>query len=52
MSKLFKSDRVFIDGALRNGAILVNTDGKIEEVFLNASAVEQWLDKNSVQQVK
>lgn len=51
MSRLFKSDRIFFDGACHNGGILVNKDGKIEEVFLNPCYLNEWLNENSVEEV-
>ncbi|XP_031619102.1 uncharacterized protein LOC116338156 [Contarinia nasturtii] len=47
MVRLFVSDRIFIDEDLCNGGIVVNNDGKIEEVFKDPIEVEEWLDANS-----
>lgn len=51
MSRLFKSDRIFFDGVCHNGGILVNKDGKIEEVFLDPCYLNEWLSTNSVEEV-
>lgn len=46
MVRIFVSDRIFVDGNFYNGGIVVNNDGKIEEVFKNSAKVEEWLDSN------
>lgn len=47
MVRLFVSDRILIDDQYFNGGIVVNNDGKIDEVFNNRSEVDVWLDANS-----
>lgn len=47
MVRLFVSDRILIEGNFCNGAIVVNNDGKIDEVFKNRSKVDEWLDANN-----
>lgn len=46
MVRLFVSDRILVDGRFCNGAIVVNKDGKIEEVFKNETETSEWLDEN------
>lgn len=51
MAKLFKSDRVFIDGSFFDGSILVNSEGKIEEVFTDPTTMNEWLRTHAVPEV-
>lgn len=46
MVRLFVSDRIFIDGDFYNGGIVVNSDGKIGEVFRDCAKVEKWLESS------
>lgn len=46
MVRLFVSDRIWVDGRICSGAIVVNKDGKIEEVFKNETQTSEWLDEN------
>lgn len=46
MVRLFMSDRIFIDGSFYNGGIVVNNNGKIEEVFKDRTEVDEWLDSS------
>lgn len=45
MVRLFVSDRILVDGSFINGGIVVNADGKIEEVF-KKSELNKWLKSN------
>lgn len=46
MVRLFVSDRILVDSRISNGGIVVNNDGKIEEVFKNETETSDWLDQN------
>lgn len=47
MVRLFISDRILIDGSFYNGGIVVNSDGKIENVFKIRAQVDEWLESAS-----
>lgn len=44
MVRLFISDRILIDETFCNGGIVVNENGKIEEVLKSRAEVEKWLE--------
>lgn len=44
--RLFVSDRIFIGGSFYNGGIVVNNEGKIDEVFKSQAEVKKWIDEN------
>lgn len=52
MVRLFVSDRILVDGRICNGGIVVNKDGKIEEVFKNKTETSEWLNENFHVEVK
>lgn len=47
MVRLFMSDRILIDGNFYSGGIVVNDDGKIEQVFNDQTEVYKWLDETN-----
>lgn len=47
MFRLFVSDCIFVDGNFYNGGILVNRDGKIEEIFHHRNELDEWLKSNN-----
>lgn len=47
MVRLFVSDRILVDGRICSGSIVVNRDGRIEEIFKNETETSEWLDENS-----
>lgn len=51
MVRLFVSDRILVDGRICSGGIVVNNDGKIEEVFENESETRGWMDGHSYVEV-
>lgn len=52
MFRLFISDRIFVDDNFYNGGILVNNDGKIEEIFKDRLKVDDWLSLKKNVEVK
>lgn len=52
MAILFISDRILIDGGFHHGGIVVNNNGKIDEVFKDPMSVNKWLNTNKYVQVR
>lgn len=46
MVRLFVSDRILIDGSFCDGGIVVNSNGKIEEVFKDRAKVDEWMNSS------
>lgn len=45
MVRLFVSDRILVDGRTCAGGIVVNDDGKIDEVLKNQTEIDEWFNK-------
>lgn len=52
MVRLFVSDLIFVDGNFYNGGILVNDDGKIEDIFKERPKLDEWIKSNDNAEVK
>lgn len=52
MSKLFVSERIFSENAFVSGGIVVNDDGKIEELLVTQGAVKSWLSNQANRRIE
>lgn len=47
MSNLFISDRIFVSTEFCDGGILIDCNGKIENVFDTREKLDNWLKNNN-----